>query len=141
VLTTLFAWFAHHAAIVRLRCAPGKLSAWLPAWPRWPRTGRGSQVGGDPVGTPWDPGLRKAMRFEGHAVHEETVGDQIVADLGKYGPGGQWLRHRCIRRWRRGQCVGRQAPLVVERPEPVRESHRGHPGGLGRGILFDAVVS
>jgi hypothetical protein len=27
------------------------------------------------------------MGVEGHAVHEQTVGDQLVADLGEYGPG------------------------------------------------------
>jgi uncharacterized protein (TIGR02679 family) len=47
----------------------------------------GPGLGGDPVGTPWDPGLREAMRAGGHAVYEETVGDQLVADLGEYGTG------------------------------------------------------
>ncbi len=41
----------------------------------------GVRLGGDPVDTPWDPGLREAMRAEGRAVYEETVGDQLLADL------------------------------------------------------------
>ena len=36
--------------------------------------------------TPWDPELREAMRAEGHAVYEETVGDHLLADLAEYGP-------------------------------------------------------
>jgi hypothetical protein len=41
----------------------------------------GVRPGGDPVDTPWDPGLREAMRAEGQAVYEETVGDQLLADF------------------------------------------------------------
>jgi len=41
----------------------------------------GVRLGGDPVDTPWDPGLREAMSIEGHAVYEETVGDRLLADL------------------------------------------------------------
>ena len=41
----------------------------------------GVALGGDPAGTPWDPALGEAMRAEGHAVYEETVGDQLLADL------------------------------------------------------------
>ncbi len=41
----------------------------------------GVGLGGDPVDTPWDPGLRETMLAEGHAVYEETVGDQLLADL------------------------------------------------------------
>jgi Protein of unknown function N-terminus (DUF3323)/Protein of unknown function C-terminus (DUF2399) len=44
----------------------------------------GVELGGDRVDTPWDPGLREAMRAEGHAVYEETVGDQLLADLATY---------------------------------------------------------
>ncbi len=47
----------------------------------------GVGLGGDPVDTPWDPGLREAMSVEGHAVYEETVGDQLLADLAKRSPG------------------------------------------------------
>jgi uncharacterized protein (TIGR02679 family) len=47
----------------------------------------GVGLGGDPVNTPWDPGLREAMRVEGHALYEETVGGQLLADLAGYGPG------------------------------------------------------
>ena len=47
----------------------------------------GVRLGGDPVDTPWDPGLRETMRAGGHAVYEETVGDQLLADLAGYGPG------------------------------------------------------
>jgi uncharacterized protein (TIGR02679 family) len=50
-----------------------------------PRSGVG--LGGHPVGTPWDPGLREAMRAGGHAVYEETVGDRLLADLTKRSPG------------------------------------------------------
>jgi hypothetical protein len=41
----------------------------------------GIRLGGDPVDAPWDPQLREAMCAEGHAVYEETVGDQLLADL------------------------------------------------------------
>ena len=47
----------------------------------------GVGLGGDPVDAPWDPGLREAMCAEGHAVYEETVGDQLLADLAGYGLG------------------------------------------------------
>lgn len=47
----------------------------------------GVRLGGDPVDTPWDPGLREVMRAEGHAVYEETVGGQLLADLAEYGAG------------------------------------------------------
>lgn len=47
----------------------------------------GIGLGGDSVATPWDPGLREAMRAGGHAVYEETVGDQLLADLIKYSHG------------------------------------------------------
>jgi len=50
-------------------------------------TRAGVRLAGDPVSTPWDPGLAEAMRAEGHAVYEETVGDQLLADLAGYGPG------------------------------------------------------
>jgi hypothetical protein len=36
---------------------------------------------GDPVPTPWDPELRETMRETGRAVYEETVTDQLLADL------------------------------------------------------------
>ena len=36
---------------------------------------------GDPVPTPWEPGLREAMREIGRAIFEETVADQLLADL------------------------------------------------------------
>ena len=36
---------------------------------------------GDPVPTPWEPGLRETMRATGRAVYEETVADQLLADL------------------------------------------------------------
>ena len=49
---------------------------------RAPRSGVG--LGGDPVATPWDRRLCEAMRVAGHAVYEETVGDQLLADLGEY---------------------------------------------------------
>jgi uncharacterized protein (TIGR02679 family) len=40
---------------------------------------------GEPVDTPWDPELREAMRRDGHAVYEEMVGDQLLADLAESG--------------------------------------------------------
>jgi uncharacterized protein (TIGR02679 family) len=46
----------------------------------------GVRLAGDPVSTPWDPGLAEAMSVDGHAVYEETVGDQLLADLAGYGP-------------------------------------------------------
>ncbi len=36
---------------------------------------------GDPVPTPWEPGLRETMHATGRAVYEETVADQLLADL------------------------------------------------------------
>jgi uncharacterized protein (TIGR02679 family) len=36
---------------------------------------------GDPVPTPWEPGLRETMRVTGRAIYEETVADQLLADL------------------------------------------------------------
>jgi len=36
---------------------------------------------GDPVPTPWEPGLRETMRATGRAIYEETVADQLLADL------------------------------------------------------------
>ena len=39
---------------------------------------------GEPVNAPWDPGLLEAMRVTGHAVYEETLGDQLLADLTDY---------------------------------------------------------
>lgn len=44
----------------------------------------GVSLTGDPVETPWDAELREAMRSEGHAVYEEMVGDQLLADLAEY---------------------------------------------------------
>jgi uncharacterized protein (TIGR02679 family) len=38
-------------------------------------------LAGDPVATPWDPGLREAMRETERAVYEESVCDQLLADL------------------------------------------------------------
>ena len=42
---------------------------------------------GEPVNAPWDPELPEAMRAAGHAVYEETLGDELLADLAEYGPG------------------------------------------------------
>ncbi len=36
---------------------------------------------GDPVPTPWEPKLRETMHATGWAVYEETVADQLLADL------------------------------------------------------------
>jgi hypothetical protein len=46
--------------------------------------GSGITLEGDPVETPWDAELCEAMRAVGHAVYEETVADQLLADLTKY---------------------------------------------------------
>jgi uncharacterized protein (TIGR02679 family) len=43
-------------------------------------------LSGDPVATPWDPELRETMRVTGRAVYEETVADQLLADLVGYKP-------------------------------------------------------
>ena len=45
----------------------------------------GVSLEGEPVATPWDAGLQEAMRTIGHAVYEETVGDQLLADLAEHG--------------------------------------------------------
>lgn len=42
---------------------------------------RGVSLQGDPVATPWDAELREAMHTMDRAVYEETVGDQLLADL------------------------------------------------------------
>jgi uncharacterized protein (TIGR02679 family) len=39
---------------------------------------------GEPVDAPWDPQLPEAMRATGYAVYEETLGDQLLADLATY---------------------------------------------------------
>jgi uncharacterized protein (TIGR02679 family) len=39
---------------------------------------------GEPVDAPWDPQLPEAMRATGYAVYEETLGDQLLADLAAY---------------------------------------------------------
>ena len=44
----------------------------------------GVRLTGEPVNAPWDPGLLEAMRATGHAVYEETLGDQLLADLATY---------------------------------------------------------
>jgi uncharacterized protein (TIGR02679 family) len=36
---------------------------------------------GDPVPTPWEPALHETMRITGRAIYEETVADQLLADL------------------------------------------------------------
>jgi hypothetical protein len=46
--------------------------------------GEGVRLTGEPVKAPWDPGLLEAMRVTGHAVYEETLGDQLLADLATY---------------------------------------------------------
>jgi uncharacterized protein (TIGR02679 family) len=38
-------------------------------------------LAGDPVPTPWEPELRETMRATGRAIYEETVADQLLADL------------------------------------------------------------
>jgi hypothetical protein len=38
-------------------------------------------LNGDPVPTPWEPELRETMRSTGRAIYEETVADQLLADL------------------------------------------------------------
>lgn len=48
--------------------------------------GIGVDLSGELVPTPWDPELPKAMSLGGYAVYEETVADQLVADLGNYKP-------------------------------------------------------
>jgi uncharacterized protein (TIGR02679 family) len=36
---------------------------------------------GEPVPTPWEPGLGETMRATGRAIYEEAVADQLLADL------------------------------------------------------------
>jgi len=38
-------------------------------------------LAGDPVPTPWEPELCETMRTTGRAIYEETVADQLLADL------------------------------------------------------------
>ncbi|MGH3198193.1 MAG: TIGR02679 family protein [Streptosporangiaceae bacterium] len=38
-------------------------------------------LNGDPVPTPWEPELRETMHATGRAIYEETVADQLLADL------------------------------------------------------------
>jgi uncharacterized protein (TIGR02679 family) len=42
-------------------------------------------LAGDPVPTPWEPALGEAMHATGRAVYEETVADQLLADLSSTG--------------------------------------------------------
>ena len=49
-----------------------------------PAASEGVRLTGEPVKAPWDPGLIEAMRATGHAVYEETLGDQLLADLATY---------------------------------------------------------
>jgi uncharacterized protein (TIGR02679 family) len=50
------------------------------------RAGRsGVSLAGDPIETPWDAELREAMCSASHAVYEEMVGDQLLADLSESG--------------------------------------------------------
>jgi uncharacterized protein (TIGR02679 family) len=44
----------------------------------------GVRLTGEPVNAPWDAELLEAMRVTGHAVYEETLGDQLLADLATY---------------------------------------------------------
>jgi hypothetical protein len=44
----------------------------------------GIRLRGEPVNAPWDPELLKAMSVTGYAVYEETLGDQLLADLATY---------------------------------------------------------
>jgi uncharacterized protein (TIGR02679 family) len=46
--------------------------------------GIGMALSGEPVPTPWDSELREAMCRCGCAVYEETVADQLLADLSSY---------------------------------------------------------
>ncbi|MGO9221119.1 MAG: DUF2399 domain-containing protein [Streptosporangiaceae bacterium] len=48
--------------------------------------GVGVDLSGEPGPTPWDLALREAMSLGGHAVYEETVADQLLADLRDYWP-------------------------------------------------------
>jgi uncharacterized protein (TIGR02679 family) len=43
-------------------------------------------LSGEPGPTPWDLALREAMSLAGYAVYEETVADQLLADLRDYSP-------------------------------------------------------
>jgi len=45
---------------------------------------------GDPLPTPWDPDLRETMRETGRAVYEETVTDQLLADLTEHIKPASW---------------------------------------------------
>ena len=38
-------------------------------------------LAGNPVPTPWEPGLQTTMHATGRAVYEETVADRLLADL------------------------------------------------------------
>jgi len=46
-------------------------------------------LSGDPVATPWDLELSETMRATGRAVYEETVADQLLADLAQYASGSR----------------------------------------------------
>jgi uncharacterized protein (TIGR02679 family) len=49
-------------------------------------SGVGVDLSGEPGPTPWDLALREAMSLGGYAVYEETVADQLLADLRDYRP-------------------------------------------------------
>ena len=48
--------------------------------------GVGVDLSGQPGPTHWEPALCEAMSLGGHAVYEETVADQLLADLRDYWP-------------------------------------------------------
>jgi hypothetical protein len=66
----------------RVRAPPGRAVALRRGRPpafRPPRPGR--PLTGEPVACAWDPELTGAMRATGHAVEEERVVDELLADL------------------------------------------------------------
>src|ERR1700735_898998 len=65
---------SRHGARAWLMNATDYLAGTMTAAPYVPLTG-------DPVPTPWDPELRETMRETGRVVYEETVTDQLLADL------------------------------------------------------------
>jgi hypothetical protein len=73
----------------------------------------GIRLRGEPVNAPWDPELLEAMSVTGYAVYEETLGDQLLADLATYGlraqrpdglPLGAWTHRRS---WRGTEAIHR----------------------------------
>ncbi len=95
-------------------------------------------LSGVPVPTPWDPRLGEAMRKTQRAVYEETVSDQLLADLAEQpSPGGQDERAAWLPLAAQGQARGADVLAAVpgvhgRAPLPGQRGQHGQRGAVGR---------